>query len=80
MTAIYLTQHPPTHTYTHPHRERERERERERAREREREREGETEVGPSSLSYIGLVILLLLGNWKESNLKIRSFGHFVYNF
>ena len=49
-------------------------------RKREREKEGDTEVGPSSLSYIGLVILLLLGNWKESNLKIRSFGHFVYNF
>ena len=49
-------------------------------RKREREKEGDTEVGPSSLSYIGLAILLLLGNWKESNLKIRSFGHFVYNF
>ena len=61
------------------YREREREK-REIERKREREKEGDTEVGPSSLSYIGLAILLLLGNWKESNLKIRSFGHFVYNF
>ena len=39
-----------------------RKRERERERERERGREEGRDVGPSSLSYIGLVILLLLGN------------------
>jgi hypothetical protein len=32
-------------------------------------------VGPSSPSYSGLVILLLLGNWEESSLKVRSLGH-----
>ena len=28
-----------------------------------------------SPSYSGLVILLLLGNWEESSLKVRSLGH-----
>ena len=37
-------------------------------------------IEPDKTKLNGLVILLLLGNWKESNLKIRSFGHFVYNF
>jgi hypothetical protein len=35
----------------------------------------ESEVGPSSPSYGVLLSLLLLGNWEESCLKIRSLGH-----
>jgi hypothetical protein len=35
-------------------------------------------VGPSSPSYSGLFILLLLGNWEEYSLKVRSLGHCDY--
>jgi hypothetical protein len=42
--------------------------------------EGESEVGPSSPSYSGIVILLSLGNWEESSLKVRSLGHCVHDY
>jgi hypothetical protein len=41
----------------------------------ENEERLEGEVGPSSPCYGGLLTLLLLGNWEESSLKVRSLGH-----
>jgi hypothetical protein len=40
-----------------------------------REERLEIEVGPSSPSYGRLLSLLLLGNWEESSLNVRSLGH-----
>jgi hypothetical protein len=55
---------------------RERERVRERVRGRVRKVKAKvSEMGPNSPSYSGIVILLLLGNWEESSLKVRSLGH-----
>jgi hypothetical protein len=41
---------------------------------------GESEGGPSSPSYSGLVILLLLGKWEESSLKVRSLEHCLHDY
>jgi hypothetical protein len=40
---------------------------------------GECEVGPNSPSTGGLVILVLLGNWEESSLKVRSLEHCLHD-
>ena len=53
---------------------------RERELERKKGKSLESKVGPSSPSYSGLVILLLLGNWEESSLKVRSLGHCLLNY
>ena len=58
-------------------RKREKNKKDESLRERESlESKKEDEEGPNSLSYSGLVILLLLGNCgEESSQKARSLGH-----
>jgi hypothetical protein len=46
-----------------------------RARGEKRVRGLKSRVGPSSPSYGGMLSLLLLGNWEDSSLKVRCFGH-----
>ena len=37
-------------------------------------------MGPSSPSYDGLISVVLLGNWEEFSLKVRSLGHCICDF
>jgi hypothetical protein len=51
-----------------------------RGEERTRRGEQGSKLEPSSTSYGGLLSLLLLGNWEEFSLKVRSLGHCLHDY